>query len=62
MKTYNINLCERDWDYFRVWLIQNNMDYKLTIIDNVIYKVEVFPTTTEEADKVEKHINNLLDF
>ena len=61
MESYNINLCERDWDYFRVWLIQNNLNYKVEIEDEYIYKVEVFPTNKKEADEVEEYINNLMD-
>lgn len=61
MESYKINLCDRDWDYFRVWLIQNNLNYKVEIEDEYIYKVEVFPTTKKEADNVEEYINNLMD-
>ena len=61
MECNNINLPNRDIDYFKVWLINNGIEYQIIPQEENWSTIKVF-ADAQGMNKVWEYINNLMDF
>ena len=61
MDSYKINLPNRDIDYFKVWLINNGIEYQIIPQEENWSAIKVF-ADAQGMNKVWEYINNLMDF
>lgn len=61
MKKYNVELTKYEWSYLKSFLINKDIEYKISRVDENFMNIEIL-TTEELAEAVNDHMNKLYKF